>query len=78
MEKFALLDFLKAFESLSAKGNGKPDGEKKAENGQNTQTEPKNAPQQPVQPDIFETNVMANVLARHEEISNRVKNKHSV
>jgi len=76
LEKFALLDFLKAFESLSAKGNGKPDGEKKAENGQNTQSEPKNAPQQPpVQPDIYENNVMANVLARHEEISNRLRNK---
>lgn len=77
MEKFALLDFLKAFQTIAATGSKKPDGgpsEKEARQ--------QAAPQQPAPPspptDNLENNVMANVLARHEEIANRVKNKRSV
>ena len=76
MEKFALLDFLKAFESLTGKASDAPDG-KHAE----TEARPQSA-KQPVpssaQAADLENNAMANVIARHEEIANRVKNKRSV
>ncbi|MDE7083086.1 MAG: hypothetical protein K2O89_05215 [Clostridia bacterium] len=76
MEKFALLDFLKAFESLTAKQSGNIDGDLKTEN---TPPAPAPAPQQPPAPaDFYGTNVMAQVIARHEEIANRIRNKRSV
>ena len=66
MEKFALLDFLKAFESLTANGKDK----KEPVTLQPQPTEPP-APQ----PESYEINAMADVLARHEEIANRIRNK---
>ncbi|MDE6667240.1 MAG: hypothetical protein K2K38_02695 [Clostridia bacterium] len=70
MEKFALLDFLKAFQSLTAKTGGEPVTEKE-------QTPPPSAPPSP-QPPFYERNVMADVIARHEEVVNRIRNKRSV
>ena len=73
MEKFALLDFLKAFESLSGKRNDAPDG---AETAPNAPPQPQQQQSAPApSPEIYENNVMANVIARHEEISNRLRNK---
>lgn len=73
MEKFALLDFLKAFQTIAATGSKKPD-----DNPSANEARGQPAPQQPAPPppqtDGLENNVMANVLARHEEIANRVKN----
>lgn len=65
MEKFALLDFLKAFESFAPKQQtAAPD----------TEAKPAPPPPPPEKTEIYTTNVMANVLSRHEEISNRIKN----
>ncbi len=80
MEKFALLNLLKALETLAP-----PDKQKKTgENEQNKDDIKESAPPaQPVQsaqpkrtePAEPELNVMASVLTRHEQISNRIKNK---
>ncbi len=71
MEKFALLNLLKALETLSP--------QKSSENEQRPephQTAPAPEPQSPQPQETPERlNVMANVLSRHEEISNRLKNK---
>lgn len=85
MEKFALLDFLKAFESLAPKqtaANATPNSSA-ASFGDKPEPAFQSAPAQtsagaPAAPDVYETNVMANVLSRHEEIANRIKNKRSV
>ena len=66
MEKFALLDFLKAFESLTAKTGGTPKTEK-----EQPATPQQSAPPTPP----YERNPMADVIARHEEIANRIRNK---
>lgn len=71
MEKFALLDFLKVFETLSANGNAKK--EEPAPVRQETEAP---APPPPSMP-LADFNAMATVLARHEEIANRIKNKRS-
>ena len=88
MEKFALLDFLKAFESLAPKqtaANANPNSANSSAASFGEKPEPafQSAPAQtsagaPAAPDVYETNVMANVLSRHEEIANRIKNKRSV
>ena len=69
MEKFALLDFLKAFESLTA--NRSTEKEQAAP--------PAPPPPSPATPSAlpanYERNVMADVIARHEEIANRIRNK---
>lgn len=79
MEKFALLDFLKAFESLAPKQTAANPAADKPEPApaQPSPTAPA-AQSAPAAPEIYETNVMANVLSRHEEIANRIKNKRSV
>lgn len=72
MEKFALLNLLKVI-----------DGLKKAQNGQNAQEETASAPPPPPaeKPAVKETaagdmpNLMYETLMRHEQISNRIKNK---
>lgn len=81
MEKFALLDFLKAFESLAPKQTAA--NSSAASFGDKPEPAFQSAPAQtsagaPAAPDVYETNVMANVLSRHEEIANRIKNKRSV
>lgn len=76
MEKFALLDFLKAFQTIAATGSKKPD-DNPSVNEARGQPAQQPAPPPPQTSDL-ENNVMANVLARHEEIANRVKNKRSV
>lgn len=70
MEKFALLDFLKAFQSFIP-----PSTPEQTNVGGNAP-----APEKSVTPEQnldFNVNVMANVLARHEEIANRIKNKNN-
>ncbi|MDE7330598.1 MAG: hypothetical protein K2N30_05915 [Clostridia bacterium] len=68
MEKFGILNLLKALETLTPPP---------AANGQNEEeapaTQPK-APPTPAAPPAETHNVMASVLCRHEEIANRVKN----
>ena len=66
MEKFALLDFLKAFQTLTA--NGKAEKEVAAPVPQQPPAPPSPPPTPP------ERNPMADVIARHEEIANRIKN----
>ncbi|MBD5583680.1 MAG: hypothetical protein HDQ88_01155 [Clostridia bacterium] len=68
MEKFALLDFLKAFETLSGGSNAK-----KEETAPVRQENEAPAPPPPTMP-LADFNAMATVLARHEEIANRIKN----
>lgn len=81
MEKFALLDFLKAFQSLSSKAGADPAENKTdpAEASASAAPPRRNSSASAAPPDVTEsmreTNVMANVIARHEEISNRIKNK---
>ena len=67
MEKFALLDFLKAFQSLTA--NGKAEKEVAPPAPPQPSTPPSPLPALP------ERNPMADVIARHEEIANRIRNK---
>lgn len=73
MEKFALLNLLKALETLSP-------ADKKPKNDDPPQTESetaneKSAASQKSAAVYPENNVMASVLSRHEQISNRLKNK---
>ncbi len=73
MEKFALLNLLKALETLSP-------ADKKPKNDDPPQTEPETANEKSAAPQksaaVYpENNVMASVLSRHEQISNRLKNK---
>ena len=70
MEKFALLDFLKAFQTLTA--NNQAEKEVAAPAPQQPQQPP--APPSPP-PTPSERNPMADVIARHEEIANRIRNK---
>ena len=68
MEKFALLDFLKAFGSLTANT--------KAENEAAARPLPQQQPpEDPAAVPAYERNPMADVIARHEEIANRIRNK---
>lgn len=92
MEKFALLDILKAFERLAPKPNSEPAPSADVNpaaapayaNGNNAANTNPAATQKPTAavggaasmlPEGYPVNVMANVLARHEEISNRIRNK---
>lgn len=77
MEKFALLNLIKALQSLSPQNKSRTEGN-------NTRQEQTENMQKPAQPDAGENgdgridpypNVMASVLERHEAIANRVKNK---
>lgn len=76
MEKFALLNLLKALETLTAPKNadknGQPDGTPPPPSAENAPSE--QAPFQEKQT----INVMASVLERHEAMSYRVNNKRSV
>lgn len=72
-EKFALLNLLKALNTLSSAAKPPQNGE-----SEEPAPEKKNAP--PVKKtesatDEEKFNAMASVLERHEEISNRVRNK---
>lgn len=68
MEKFALLDFLKAFQSLTANNA--------AEKEPAAPPPPQTPPASPAAPPhVYERNPMADVIARHEEIANRIRNK---
>lgn len=72
MEKFALLNLLKALETLSAPKNN-------AKNGQSDGAPPApsadSAPrEQTPSPEAPPINVMASVLERHEAMANRIKN----
>lgn len=68
MEKFALLDFLKVFEALSGSG------EKKNEDNGAPVPEKEAPPPRTSSLAGNDFNAMANVISRHEEISNRIKN----
>ena len=73
MEKFALLNLLKALETLSP-------ADKKPKNDDPPHTEPEPANEKSAAPQksaaVYpENNVMASVLSWHEQISNRLKNK---
>lgn len=68
MEKFGILNLLKAIETLTPP----PAAEKTAENEQ--PAAPPRPTEQPAPPAVEKHNMMATVLARHEEIANRVKN----
>ena len=65
-EKFALLNLLTALGKMTAQNNGQEEAP----------SPPQKAPQSPP-PTPYEeqNNMLASVLARHETISNRVKNK---
>ena len=71
MEKFALLNLLKALETLSPQKNTEKDTPA-------AQPEPVQSAQvAPPPPSDYEQerlNVMSNVLSRHEQIANRIKN----
>lgn len=69
MEKFALLDFLKAFQTITANGRA----EKQQTDRSSPQQQQPDPPQTP--PAMPERNPMADVIARHEEIANRIRNK---
>ncbi|MDE6504714.1 MAG: hypothetical protein K2L42_02455 [Clostridia bacterium] len=71
MEKFALLNLLKALETLSPQ---KPSENANQSEPRQTAPSPETQPPQPAEQQE-RLNVMANVLTRHEEISNRLKNK---
>ena len=68
MEKFALLDFLKAFGSITA--NGRTEKEPPA-----PPFEPQQQPAATAEQPVYVRNPMADVIARHEEIANRIRNK---
>lgn len=78
MEKFALLNLLKALETLSPPDKTQKNGEAAAP----APTPPADMPEQkpsaeqvtprPAEPDF---NAMANILSRHEQIANRLRNK---
>ncbi len=72
MEKFALLNLLKALETLAPKQNSGQNSE------QNFDEHKPPVPSAQQKPDSVQTleipNVMASVLERHEAISNRIKN----
>lgn len=70
MEKFALLNLLKALQSFSPQNNN--DGTAYADKGDGNPTAPVNAA---AEEKFTYPNVMASVLERHEAISNRIKNK---
>ncbi len=63
-EKFALLNLIKALQGLSA-------DDKRPE----TESKPQEAPAPVPEKSTDEFNAMASVLARHEVIANRVKNR---
>ena len=67
MEKFGILNLLKAIETLTPP----PAAEKSAETEQSSAPAP--PPQQPA-PAAEQHNLMATILARPEDIANRVKN----
>ncbi len=72
MEKFALLNLLKALETLAPKQNS---GQSSDKNFEETKPPVPNAQQKPDSVQTLEIpNVMASVLERHEAISNRIKN----
>lgn len=73
MEKFALLNLLKALETLSP-ADKKPKNDEPAQAPAETKDE---KPAQTEKPQTVypENNVMASVISRHEQISNRLKNK---
>lgn len=73
MEKFALLNLLKALETLSP-ADKKPKNDEPAQTPAETKDE-KPAPTEKPQTVYPENNVMASVISRHEQISNRLKNK---
>ncbi|MDE6585587.1 MAG: hypothetical protein K2K80_02785 [Clostridia bacterium] len=66
MEKFGLLNLLKAIETLSPPP--------RTDETNTRATAPAPEPQQPAREQLGEINVMAQVLSRHEQISNRVRN----
>ncbi len=78
MEKFALLNLIKALQSLSPQNQNQTDGG----DTRQAQTDNKQKTSQPNTSDASAEhidpypNVMASVLERHEAIANRVKNKH--
>lgn len=69
MEKFALLNLLKALQSLSQQNQSQPAAQTAPAEKQPEPATP------PPPPENVYPNVMASVLERHEEISNRLKNK---
>ena len=73
MEKFALLDFLKVFQSLAAKtGDAQAvDNKQEKEYAAPPPLQANPAPQ----PQFYQRNVMADVIAHHEEVANRIRNK---
>lgn len=72
MEKFGLLNLLKAIETLSPPSDSKQTG---SEQPAAPPVPPKpNAEPKPERTADTEYNVMASVLERHERISNRLKN----
>lgn len=68
MEKFGILNLLKAIETLTPP----PAADKSAETEQSSA--PARPAEQPSPPAAEKHNMMATILARHEEIANRVKN----
>lgn len=68
MEKFGILNLLKAIETLTPP----PAADKSAETEQ--ASAPARPAEQPSPPAAEKHNMMATILARHEEIANRVKN----
>lgn len=72
MEKFALLNLLKALEALSPQKKTDDNGVS-GDNLKNMPPESKTA-DAPVLPDSMPINVMSSVLERHEEIANRIRN----
>lgn len=76
MEKFALLNLLKALETLSAPKNA---GENSGSDGAPTVPPAEEKPRETTAPaQTPPINVMSSVLERHEAMANRIKNKRSV
>lgn len=72
MEKFALLNLLKALETLSPqKKNDAADSSGEISQNKQPENRTNDTPATPVNQPI---NVMSSVLERHEEIANRIKN----
>lgn len=69
MEKFGLLNLLKALNALNPKNNSANDTQKTPETPTNS------APAEPEHETDYQNNVMYNVLSRHEQVANRIKNK---
>lgn len=73
MEKFGLLNLLKAIQTLSP-----PAGTEETADGARAAATERNNPTSsaaPINAEIQVPNVMASVLERHETVSNRIKNR---